>query len=102
MSEERNMRIRTRAHELWESEGRPDGREAEHWEQAEREISSSEKEQEASLGTPHSGLGSADSPLQGDAGSLTAAGGPGAPQNDDEPNNRGRTEQSRRAKGHKG
>ncbi|MBY6265455.1 DUF2934 domain-containing protein [Azospirillum sp. 412522] len=31
-------RIRHRAHELWESEGRPHGRDADHWTQAEAEI----------------------------------------------------------------
>jgi hypothetical protein len=27
-------RIRARAHQIWEEEGRPEGREAEHWEKA--------------------------------------------------------------------
>ena len=31
-------RIQQRAYELWESEGRPQGREQDHWQQAEREI----------------------------------------------------------------
>ncbi|WP_163070508.1 DUF2934 domain-containing protein, partial [Acinetobacter baumannii] len=31
-------RIRARAYELWESAGRPSGREADHWAQAEAEI----------------------------------------------------------------
>ncbi|BAI75850.1 hypothetical protein AZL_d00240 (plasmid) [Azospirillum sp. B510] len=31
-------RIRRRAHELWEKEGRPQGRDADHWTQAEAEI----------------------------------------------------------------
>jgi hypothetical protein len=31
-------RIRQRAHEIWEREGRPDGRHHEHWAQARREI----------------------------------------------------------------
>jgi hypothetical protein len=30
--------VRERAHLIWEREGRPDGRDAEHWAQAEREI----------------------------------------------------------------
>jgi hypothetical protein len=30
--------IRTRAHLIWEREGRPEGRQAEHWEQARREL----------------------------------------------------------------
>ncbi len=31
-------RIRLRAYEIWEREGRPYGRDQEHWAQAEREI----------------------------------------------------------------
>jgi hypothetical protein len=31
-------RLRQRAYELWEREGRPHGREAEHWKQAEAEL----------------------------------------------------------------
>ncbi len=31
-------RVRRRAYELWESEGRPAGREHDHWFQAEREV----------------------------------------------------------------
>ena len=30
-------RIRERAHALWEAEGRPEGREADHWREAERQ-----------------------------------------------------------------
>jgi hypothetical protein len=30
--------IRARAHELWEAAGRPEGRELDHWAQAEREV----------------------------------------------------------------
>ncbi|SNR44296.1 DUF2934 domain-containing protein [Paracoccus sediminis] len=33
-------RIKQRAHEIWESEGRPEGREAEHWSRAEEELRS--------------------------------------------------------------
>ena len=38
MENDKEERIRRRAHELWEREGRPDGREAEHWDVAEREL----------------------------------------------------------------
>lgn len=31
---EREERIRRKAHEIWEREGRPDGRSAEHWDMA--------------------------------------------------------------------
>jgi Protein of unknown function (DUF2934) len=42
MSDERVERIKQRAHELWEQEGRPEGRHSEHWEQATREIEAEE------------------------------------------------------------
>jgi DUF2934 family protein len=32
------QRIQQRAYELWEKEGRPQGRERAHWQQAEREV----------------------------------------------------------------
>ena len=36
--DEREEMIRRRAHELWEQEGRPEGREMDFWLQAESEI----------------------------------------------------------------
>ncbi|MCT2581267.1 MAG: DUF2934 domain-containing protein [Mesorhizobium sp.] len=36
--DDRIERIRQRAHEIWEREGRPDGREQEHWDKATKEI----------------------------------------------------------------
>ena len=38
MTEDRDEKIRKRAHELWLQEGQPDGRPDDHWYQAEREI----------------------------------------------------------------
>jgi hypothetical protein len=38
MTEDREAKIRRRAHELWEEQGRPEGRETEFWLQAEREV----------------------------------------------------------------
>lgn len=34
----REDRVRDRAYEIWEQEGRPPGREREHWERADREV----------------------------------------------------------------
>jgi Protein of unknown function (DUF2934) len=34
--------IRNRAHELWENAGKPEGREEEFWQQAERELKEKE------------------------------------------------------------
>ncbi|TWS97336.1 DUF2934 domain-containing protein [Reyranella sp. CPCC 100927] len=41
---DREERIRQRAHEIWEMEGRPDGRDQEHWERAHREIDAKQGE----------------------------------------------------------
>ncbi len=41
---DREERIRQRAHEIWEMEGRPDGRDQEHWERAHREIDAKSSE----------------------------------------------------------
>jgi hypothetical protein len=38
MSEERRNRIRERAHQLWEQEGQPAGRDVDHWIAAEQHI----------------------------------------------------------------
>ncbi|MCZ0964242.1 DUF2934 domain-containing protein [Paracoccus benzoatiresistens] len=38
MTDERTRRIQERAHSIWEQEGQPHGRDAQHWSQAEREI----------------------------------------------------------------
>ena len=35
-------RIRIRAHEIWEEEGRPEGRDRDHWERAWRELTADE------------------------------------------------------------
>ncbi len=45
----REERIRAKAQEIWEAEGRPEGRAEEHWTQAERAIAG---EEEASGGVP--------------------------------------------------
>ncbi|MCZ0961207.1 DUF2934 domain-containing protein [Paracoccus benzoatiresistens] len=38
MDQDHQERIRLRAHEIWESEGRPEGRDADHWSRAEEEL----------------------------------------------------------------
>lgn len=40
MDQDHQERIRQRAHAIWESEGRPEGRDAHHWSQAEQELRS--------------------------------------------------------------
>jgi hypothetical protein len=38
MASSREEEIRQRAHAIWEREGRPDGKEMDHWTRAEREL----------------------------------------------------------------
>lgn len=38
MNNDREEQIRARAHQIWEEEGRPEGREQEHWSKAAREM----------------------------------------------------------------
>jgi hypothetical protein len=49
-------RVRARAHEIWVHEGYPDGRDLDHWRQAEAEIaaegSPTDKRQRAAKATP--------------------------------------------------
>lgn len=40
--------IARRAHELWEQEGRPEGRDADHWLEAERQLRGTSNEPDAS------------------------------------------------------
>src|SRR4051812_47062808 len=61
-------RIRRRAHEIWEREGRPDGRHAEHWAEASQEI-----EAEGGEAPPPTPASSDDSPT------VTAPGGGATP-----------------------
>lgn len=37
-------KIRARAHEIWESENRPEGRHGEHWDQANRELGDAQQD----------------------------------------------------------
>jgi len=50
MEDDRDRRVRERAHMIWEREGRPEGRDSEHWTQAEREIANEEAAAEAAAG----------------------------------------------------
>ena len=43
----RDEEVARRAYDLWESEGRPEGRHEQHWAQAEDEMSSATKDEEA-------------------------------------------------------
>ena len=61
MTNDLQQRIRERAYEIWENEGCPEGRGAEHWEQACAEFAEARSEADAEQGiqgqaTPESGL----------------------------------------------
>ena len=47
MLQEREEQIRQRAHEIWEAEGRPEGRHEEHWARAEASLAEAERPQRA-------------------------------------------------------
>ena len=71
-------RIRRRAHEIWEREGRPEGRHEEHWARARREVEAEEG------GSPPGAAKSDASPTDTAPGSAGAgrAGGEGSPPPD--------------------
>ena len=56
MDQDRHDRIRARAYELWDREGRPEGRARVHWERAQREVNQGPTEQS---GGARKGAGSA-------------------------------------------
>ena len=55
MADEREDRIRQRAYEIWEREGRPEGREERHWDAAKEEISIEESQGQATRPNPSAG-----------------------------------------------
>ncbi|MGX9179683.1 DUF2934 domain-containing protein [Mesorhizobium sp. BHbdii] len=70
---DREARIRRRAHEIWEREGRPEGRQRERWDQAVQEIEAEGSEAELGPVVPDPTVG-ADS--QRDTGGARANGKP--------------------------
>jgi hypothetical protein len=44
MADAREQRIRAKAHALWEADGRPQGRDREHWEQAAKLVEEEERQ----------------------------------------------------------
>jgi hypothetical protein len=74
MAQDREQRIRERAHAIWEQEGRPHGRQEDHWRQASQEVGDELFEQPGA-GENQERPGSLDGGLL-PAGGLVAAGGP--------------------------
>lgn len=64
MNEDREQQIRDRAYALWQRDGEPEGRDAEHWEQACREL------EEESIGKPDVAPGLANGSRPGDRGGI--------------------------------
>ena len=52
MQGDREERIRERARAIWEEEGRPEGKDREHWERAAAEVDASEASGEAEVESP--------------------------------------------------
>jgi hypothetical protein len=50
MASDLEKRVQERAYEIWESEGRPEGRHHEHWQQARAEFSEAQSEATAQKG----------------------------------------------------
>lgn len=76
MTPDRDKRIQMRAYEIWEREGRPEGRESSHWEQARAEIDG-----EGGAGAGQSYSGEADGYGVSGGGQMTGGipeGGPDA------------------------
>lgn len=68
---DREARVRERAHQLWEQEGRPHGRDADHWDQATREVDAQDsaappekKAPRARKSAPKSAAGAAPAPAR--------------------------------------
>jgi hypothetical protein len=58
-------KVKERAHQIWEAEGRPHGRDREHWEQAAREIAEERTlhSQQAAIGAD-AGIRGAEPPVE--------------------------------------
>ena len=54
MAADRQERIRHRAYALWEREGRPEGRAAEHWQIAAQEIEEEDRQADRAAAAPAS------------------------------------------------
>ena len=73
MIDDRQDRIRRRAHEIWESEGRPHGAHDRHWHQAAGEVDAEDAKPSASPRKPATRLKAAAKPAGKTAASTKAA-----------------------------
>lgn len=54
MLDAREERIRAKAHELWVADGRPEGRDRDHWEQAAKLVEEEERQEARAKSDPES------------------------------------------------
>ena len=64
MDTAKHQDIAARAYAIWEEEGRPDGRNVEHWQRAERELSSSGPAAPAAGSGPQAARSATDGPTR--------------------------------------
>jgi hypothetical protein len=83
MSDDREHRIRQRAHAIWEREGRPSGRDREHWERAARDVDSGLDRADPQGSQASDGQGSQASDAQGSRATVESP-GPAVPPGQDE------------------
>lgn len=67
-------RIRERAYEIWESEGQPEGRSDEHWQQARAEFSDASAEADAEAGAQKTDLPNVGTRTEASAAGVRGAG----------------------------
>jgi hypothetical protein len=75
MSDDRDQRVKERAYELWENEGRPSGRHDDHWDRARREIDDEDRGRGSGVEAPP-----AESPAKRTAARRKPAGETAAPR----------------------
>ena len=73
MLDAREERIRAKAHELWEADGKPEGRDREHWEQAAKLVEEEERKAAKAEADPEAAKKPGDSPTNDPIGVTLAA-----------------------------
>ncbi|SEM90145.1 Protein of unknown function [Sphingomonas gellani] len=67
MTDDRAARIRERAYQIWQTEGEPHGRDAEHWQQAEQEADADPSAEGANLTSASGAVETSDAASDGPA-----------------------------------
>ena len=74
MARATDQAVRERAHEIWEREGRPHGRDEAHWRQAEDELTAAQPKKPAAGARPKAAPASGEAPAADDAPKRKRAG----------------------------